>query len=134
MSEKQEIEPEIIDVARLIREHRRDEDSPEAWAHFVIIAAVTKRCSTEEFGALFDFEAHPDRMEIVFTVNGIQVPFMETIKRFHEVVEDRVQKKLDEVLCERFSALDDFLCDAREAIRSAAEVKLGVKIDSGEEE
>jgi hypothetical protein len=130
-----EVKPEIINWSQLTKKHRMDEDSPEAWADFIIIAAMTKKCTRGEFHELFDLMERPtDRLEIAFTINDVQVPFMKVIQRFHNVVKDRVQSRLEEVLSERFSALDDFLDDAREAIRTAAQVKLGVKVTTREEE
>lgn len=130
-----EVKPEIINWSELTKNHRLDEDSPEAWADFIIVATMTKKCTRGEFHELFDLMERPtDRLEIAFTINDVQVPFMKVIQRFHQVVEDRVQSRLEEVLSERFSALDEFLDDAREAIRAAAQVKLGVKVTAREEE
>jgi hypothetical protein len=132
---KPKVKPEVINWSQLTKKHRIDEDSPEAWADFIIVAAMTKKCPRGEFHELFDLMERPtDRLEIVLTINDVQVPFMKTIQRFHQVVEDRVQSRLGEVLNERFGKLDDFLDDVRDTIQRAAKEKLGLKIEVEEED
>jgi len=129
------VKPEVIDWSQLTKKHRLDEDSPEAWADFIIVATMTKKCPRGEFHELFDLMERPtDRLEIVLTINDVQVPFMKTIQRFHQVVEDRVQSRLEEVLNDRFGKLDDFLDEVRDTIHRAAKEKLGLKIEVEEED
>lgn len=108
---------EVIDLTPFTRAPLAG-DSFETFANFFIVAAIADSAG-EMFRRVFGERDKVTGAKICLTINGVQVPFLETLRHFHGDWERVTREGAAELLEEKFSGLTGEIDDLGQRIREA---------------
>jgi hypothetical protein len=119
---------EVVDLSEIVRAPLTG-DSFETFAnYFIVEATVLSDPAGKATMRVFGGEGKVDRAKVVLTINGVQLPFLAVLRRFHEDWERVTRAEAVRLLEEKFSnhttELFDLLDDLKQRLEETVNKKL----------
>jgi hypothetical protein len=121
---------ETIDLSRITKAPLTG-DSFETFANYFIIETIVSldRLSGNAVAKIFDGKGKIVGAKILLMINGVVVPFLDALRRFHEQWDPVVRKAAIELVKEQFREKTSNLFSLLDSLEERLEVVLGVPKD-----
>lgn len=74
----------------------------------------------------------PQSMDIKFSINEIEFPVVEIFQQFQTHLEDMAKEEAKNLVCEKFSELEDVIDELGSSVKEIASKRLGITFDTEE--
>jgi hypothetical protein len=116
---------EVIDLSEIVRAPLTG-DTFETFANFFIITAVSQ-LGQDTVARVFGEKKKVEKAEICLTVNGVQLPFLAILRRFHEQWERITSAEALRLLEEKFSSGTSDIFNLLDELKQKLEEAVGKK-------